>query len=95
MSRTRSRRSTLPAASACRILKWARTTLRKVEAFALPKLLHAAGLAESTTAASNQIKRAGISIGESTEKTVNVLVKELPARWPLRVGKRAKLAVIE
>ncbi len=61
----------------------------------LPKLLHAAGLAESTTAASNQIKRAGISIGESTERTVNVLVKELPARWPLRVGKRAKLAVIE
>ena len=61
----------------------------------LPKLLHAAGLAESTTAASNQIKRAGISIGDSTEKTVNILVKELPARWPLRVGKRAKLAVIE
>lgn len=61
----------------------------------LPKLLVATGLAESTTAASNQIKRAGISIGESTEKTVNVLVKELPARWPIRVGKRARIAVIE
>ena len=61
----------------------------------LPKLLHAAGLAESTTAASNQIKRAGIVIGATTEKTVNVLAKELPARWPVRVGKRAKIVVIE
>ncbi len=61
----------------------------------LPKMLLAAGLAESATAASNQIKRAGIVIGESTEKTVNVLVKDLPARWPVRVGKRAKIVVIE
>src|SRR5450631_901705 len=61
----------------------------------LPKMLLAAGLAESATAASNQIKRAGIVIGESTEKSINVLVKELPARWPVRVGKRAKIVVIE
>lgn len=61
----------------------------------LPKLLVATGLAESTTAASNQVKRDGILIGGTTEKTVNVLVKELPARWPVRVGKRAKIAVIE
>jgi tyrosyl-tRNA synthetase len=61
----------------------------------LPKLLVATGLAESTTAASNQVKRDGILIGETTEKTVNVLVKELPARWPVRVGKRAKIAIIE
>ncbi len=61
----------------------------------IPKLLLAAGLAASATAAANQVKRDGVTIGNSLEKNVNVLVKELPARWPIRVGKRQKIAVIE
>lgn len=61
----------------------------------LPKLMQAAGLSDSTTAASNHIKRDGITIGESSEKSINVLVRELPARWPVRLGKRARIAIIE
>ena len=67
----------------------------KTRGIRLPKLLVATGLSDSSTAASNQIKRDGIVIEDTVQKTINVLVETLPARWRIRVGKRAKLAIIE
>jgi tyrosyl-tRNA synthetase len=61
----------------------------------LPKLLHRIGLCESTTLATKQIRQDGIRIGDFSEKSINIIVKSIPARLPIRVGKRAKIAVIE
>jgi tyrosyl-tRNA synthetase len=67
----------------------------KARGIRLHKLLVAMGLSESGTAASNQIKRDGVVIEDGVQKAINVLVESLPARWRIRVGKRAKVALIE
>ena len=61
----------------------------------LDKLLVACGLASSAAEAGRKIKEGAVRIGEKVEKESRVFAENLPAKWPIRLGKRMKIAVIE
>jgi tyrosyl-tRNA synthetase len=60
----------------------------------LDKLLVLCGLAKSATEAQQKLKERAVRIGDNIEEGARILLTELPARLPIRVGKRAKIAVI-
>ena len=60
----------------------------------LDRLLVKCGLAESGTDAGRKIKQGAVRIANEVANGPHILVSELPIRLPLRVGKRAKIAVI-
>jgi tyrosyl-tRNA synthetase len=60
----------------------------------LDRLLVKCGLAESGTDASRKIKQGAVKVNGGVEPNVYIMVTSLPARFSLRVGKRAKIAVL-
>jgi tyrosyl-tRNA synthetase len=60
----------------------------------LPKLLVALGLAASTTDANRKIAEKAVKLDGETTSGNTVTVASLPARIVVRLGKRAKVAVI-
>jgi tyrosyl-tRNA synthetase len=60
----------------------------------LDRLLVICGLADSTTEAVRKIKQGAVRVFENVEKDPRIQTN-IPARLPLRVGKKAKVAVIE
>jgi tyrosyl-tRNA synthetase len=77
---------TLPAAE----LGWSKenTEIR------VDKLLVLAGLAESATDAQRKIKAGAVEITGYSDKAVRIAIVSLPCELSIRVGKRAKIAVI-
>jgi tyrosyl-tRNA synthetase len=63
----------------------------------LVRLLTLLGLAESNSAATRQLKSAGIQVGPADQRETGryVLLQSLPTRLPVRVGKRMKVALIQ
>ncbi|MEO6828362.1 MAG: tyrosine--tRNA ligase [Acidobacteriaceae bacterium] len=59
------------------------------------KLLVACGLADSGTDANRKLKSSAVAIAGASHSTPWLRVENFPARLPLRVGKRTKIAVIE
>jgi tyrosyl-tRNA synthetase len=64
----------------------------------LDKLLVKLGLAASNTEASRLIKQGAVKIADKVH-TSNFIeaveeLREFPAKWPIRVGKRIKIALI-
>jgi tyrosyl-tRNA synthetase len=60
----------------------------------IPKLLVRAGLAASATEATRKLAENAVRIDGETVSVPTVALASLPARITLRVGKRAKIAVI-
>jgi tyrosyl-tRNA synthetase len=60
----------------------------------LDRLLVQSGLAASGTEAQRKIKEGAVRIGNNVEKSTLVFVEKLPAKFPLRLGKKMKVAVI-
>jgi tyrosyl-tRNA synthetase len=61
----------------------------------LDKLLHKCGLASSATEAARKIKEKAVRIGTEVATSTLIHVQSLPAELPIRVGRRAKLVIIE
>jgi tyrosyl-tRNA synthetase len=61
----------------------------------LDKLVAKLGLAPSTTEANRLIKQGAVRINGGAQKNNVIVVTELPIRLAVRVGKRAKVAIIE
>ncbi|HVW76011.1 MAG TPA: tyrosine--tRNA ligase [Alloacidobacterium sp.] len=65
-------------------------------ALRLDHLLVRLGLAPSATEATRLIKAGAVKLdGQQTRELRPQITEERPLRWPLRVGKKAKIAVIE
>ena len=60
----------------------------------LDRLLVKSRLADSGSEAARKIKEGAVRVNGGVEQNIYILVTELPARFSLRVGKRAKIAVI-
>ncbi len=60
----------------------------------LDRLVVKCGLAESGTDASRKIKQGAVRVNGGVENNIYIQVTSLPCRLSLRVGKRAKIAVI-
>ncbi len=60
----------------------------------LDRLLVRCGLAESNTDALRKLEQGAVRIGNNVERSRLIKVMDLPAKLPIRVGKRMKLAVI-
>jgi tyrosyl-tRNA synthetase len=60
----------------------------------LDKLLVKCGFFGSATEAARKIKEGAVRIDANVEKSTHLYVQSLPARWPIRVGKRVKVVVI-
>jgi len=60
----------------------------------LDRLLAFSGLAESATDAARKIKQGAVRISDNVEKDPRIQVT-LPARLPLRVGKKLKMVIVE
>jgi tyrosyl-tRNA synthetase len=52
-------------------------------------------LAPSVSEAARKIKEGAVRIGGNVETATRILIQSLPAELPLRLGKRAKIAVIQ
>jgi tyrosyl-tRNA synthetase len=61
----------------------------------LDKVLLKCGLASSGAEATRKIKEGAVRIGENVAKETRVLIQALPAQLSLRLGKRAKIAIIQ
>ena len=59
------------------------------------KLMVLCGLAESGADANRKLKSSAVAIAGATHSAPWLCIETLPARLPIRVGKRAKIAVIE
>jgi tyrosyl-tRNA synthetase len=59
------------------------------------KLLVALGLAPSASEAARKLKEGAVYIADAPQTVPHLRLEELPARLPVRLGKRAKIAVIE
>ena len=68
----------------------------KYQGVRIDKLLVACGLAASNSEANRKIKEGAVRIGTEghVEKSSYILVESLPARFPIRLGKRIKVALI-
>ena len=66
----------------------------ETKAVRLDKLLVAAGLAASGSEAARKLKENAVHINDAAQSAPKLIVNSLPARLTLRVGKRAKIAVI-
>ena len=60
----------------------------------LAKLLVACGLAASSTEAARKLKENAVRVDDATVNTPKLAIDTIPARLTLRVGKRARIAVI-
>jgi tyrosyl-tRNA synthetase len=60
----------------------------------LDRLLVQCGLAESSSDAARKLKDSAVKVNDGVEKNVRIMVTSLPWKCSLRVGKRAKIAVI-
>jgi tyrosyl-tRNA synthetase len=60
----------------------------------IDKLLVKCGLAESRSDAARKLKQGAVRIGHDVAAGTTVLIKALPMKLALRVGKRAKIALI-
>jgi tyrosyl-tRNA synthetase len=61
----------------------------------LDKVLLKCGLASSGAEATRKIKEGAVRVGENVTTVTKILVQRLPAELPLRLGKRAKIAIIQ
>ena len=77
---------TIPAADA----GWSEDS----QAIVLAKLLVASGLAASSTEAARKLKENAVRVDDEVINTPKLALNEFPARLTLRVGKRAKVAII-
>jgi tyrosyl-tRNA synthetase len=60
----------------------------------LEKLLVLSGLAASGTEAARKLKENAVRVDDAVQTAPKIALASLPARLTLRVGKRAKVAVI-
>jgi tyrosyl-tRNA synthetase len=60
----------------------------------VPKLVVALGLTPSTSEATRKLNEGAIRINQGVQKELNLLCPQRPAKIVVRVGKRAKIAVI-
>ena len=60
----------------------------------VPKLAAALGLASSTTEANRKLHEGAIRIGHEVQKDMNLRCPDRPAKILVRLGKRAKIAVV-
>ena len=61
----------------------------------LDKLVAKLGLAPSTTEGSRLVRQGAVRINDEVQKMNVIVITQLPARMRVRVGKRAKVALIE
>jgi tyrosyl-tRNA synthetase len=67
---------------------------REYPGIRLDKLLVKCGFFSSATEAARKIKEGAVRIDSNVEKSTHLYVQSLPARWPIRVGKRLKVVVV-
>jgi len=60
----------------------------------LDKLLVKCGLADSVSDAQRKLKAGAVRVNTGVEKSTRIMVKRLPARLTLRVGRKLKIAVL-
>jgi tyrosyl-tRNA synthetase len=66
----------------------------KYSGIRLDKLLMSCGLVSSMSEAQRKIKEGAVRVGDNVEKSTHVLVNGVPAKFPIRLGRKMKLAVI-
>ena len=78
-------------------IEWAAGTAGGVKhlGIRLDQLLVKCRLADSVTDAGRKIKQGAVRIGENVQESPRMTVTALPAKLPLRVGKKLKLAIID
>jgi len=67
----------------------------ETQSIRLDKLLVHCKLAESATDANRKLKSNAVYLNDALHSTPWLRLETLPAHLPIRVGKRAKIAVIE
>jgi tyrosyl-tRNA synthetase len=67
----------------------------QASAIRIDKLLVALGLAPSASDAARKLKEGAVYIADVAQSAPHLRLAELPAKLPVRLGKRAKIAVIE
>jgi tyrosyl-tRNA synthetase len=67
----------------------------EASAIRIDKLLVALGLAPSASDAARKLKEGAVYIADVAQSVPHFRLAELPARLPVRLGKRAKIAVVE
>jgi tyrosyl-tRNA synthetase len=67
----------------------------EASAIRIDKLLVALGLAPSASDAARKLKEGAVYIADVAQSAPHFRLAELPARLPVRLGKRAKIAVVE
>ena len=60
----------------------------------LDKLIVKCGLADSVSDAQRKLKAGAVRVNSGVEKSTHIMVKQLPAKLTLRVGRRLKVAVL-